>query len=162
MKEGKYMNVILRIIGLGMLNGSRTFTVPALLSCRLAGSDEGLMGRVGVSRALQVLALLELIGDKVPGIPNRIEPPGMIGRGLMGAWVGAVLSRRHKRPPVIGALIGAVSALIGAYIGFYTRRALTVSEDGEDEKLPDFPVALAEDAIVIGGGSALLRAALRD
>ncbi len=153
------MRVMMQIIGLGLLNGSRTFAVPALLSRRLAHSGHELSGaarllsRSGFSRALQVMALLELLGDKIPGIPARIEPPGLVGRATTGVWVGAALSEAWNRPRLGGAAIGALAAVLGAFAGYYARRELT-AEHGP--ALPDLLVALAEDALVLGGGSALV------
>jgi hypothetical protein len=65
--------------------------------------------------------------------------------------VGITLSQLGGRSRVVGALLGAASAVTGAFIGYHWR-VNTV----EDTGLPDLPVALAEDAVVIGGGRALV------
>jgi uncharacterized membrane protein len=152
------MKTLFAILGLGLLNGSRTFAALALLANRLSENpppgSRGLpawLARPWVARALKLMATGELVGDKVPGIPARTEPQALVGRGTMGALAGATvaaltggITRRS------GALLGGAAAIVGAFIG-YTWRKRTVEERG----VPDFVVALVEDAVVVAGGAGL-------
>ena len=44
-----------------------------------------------VADVLKWLAAGEMVGDKVPGAPDRITAPSLLARGLSGALVGAAL-----------------------------------------------------------------------
>ena len=82
-----------------------------------------------------VLALGEYIGDKLPNTPSRVSAFPLIGRSAFGAACGAVLAT------IAGAVPG------GFQLGMpLLRRSLT-----KGAGLPDLPVALAEDAVAIGG-----------
>jgi uncharacterized membrane protein len=85
-------------------------------------------------------------------MPNRTDAPGLIARAGSGAFVGATICKAKGRSTVSGALIGAAAAISSAFAGYHLRRA-AVRELG----LPDAVVALVEDAVVVGGGTSLLR-----
>jgi uncharacterized membrane protein len=88
------------------------------------------------------LALLELIGDKVPGIPNRTDLGPIVGRVAAGALIGASVARAEGRDRLTGALVGAVCAFAGAHLSFRFRRALSAV-------LPPMAAAAIEDAAVV-------------
>src|SRR4051812_16793135 len=54
------------------------------------------------------LALLELIGDKLPGIPNRTDLGPVVGRVAAGALIGATVARAAGRDRLTGALVGSL------------------------------------------------------
>lgn len=110
-----------------------------------------LLTRSPTRRILQVALLAELVADKLPGVPSRIAPGPLLGRAVMGGFSGGVLAQRREESRVLGAVLGGSAAVVGAYAGYFLRRALTHSIG-----LPDFPVAVSEDAVAIG----LARAAL--
>jgi uncharacterized membrane protein len=90
----------------------------------------------------------ELIADKLPGIPARIEPGPLAARGLMGALLGwSVGQGRIGRS--VSAAIGAAAALAGATAAYHARRHLTGRY-----AVPDPAIALAEDAITLAVASA--------
>jgi len=91
-----------------------------------------------------VMAIGELIGDKLPQTPNRIAIFPLIARAVFGGGVGAIVATTVFVPVAIGAALGAVSAVAGAFLGFHIRRFLTVGRG-----LPDLPIALAEDVVTI-------------
>lgn len=147
-------------IGLGVLAGMRSMAAPAIVSRRLA--QEGHSDSLGLpfnllasSRAATLLllpALGEMVADKLPMTPARIELPPLLGRIGSGALVGAAIYRARKQNLLVGLLVGALSALVSTYITYYLRRTL-----GEQFDIPDFALAIAEDALVVAGGLALLR-----
>jgi uncharacterized membrane protein len=48
---------------------------------------------------------------------------------------------------VVGIVLGALGALAGSFLGYHIRRGIV-----NGLKVPDFPIALLEDAIAIGCG----------
>jgi uncharacterized membrane protein len=64
----------------------------------------------------------------------------------MGGLCGLVLATAAPFSLIGGALLGAIGAVAGTYLGFFVRTR-TTSKFG----LPDLPVALVEDLICIGG-----------
>ena len=90
------------------------------------------------------LACAELVGDKLPFTPSRLSIGPFVGRIVMGALCGMALCAATHQPLTFGGMAGGFGALAGAYIGYHVRRLLT-----RRLKLPDFLVALAEDAVAI-------------
>ena len=87
----------------------------------------------------------ELIGDKLPKTPPRTDLFPVIARFAFGTGVGAALAAVAHKPLWLGVL-GGVGALVGTFAGFHARRSLT-----KQAGRPDLPIALAEDALAIGG-----------
>jgi len=136
---------------IGTVSGLRTFTSPAAVSRAAANSSlpvqEPLLGFLRspkTATALTILAALELIGDKLPSTPSRLKPPALIARLISGAFCGAALASAKKKDIRQGAIIGGIAALGGAIAGYQVRRMIV-----EDTDVPDFVVALAEDAIAV-------------
>jgi len=94
-----------------------------------------------------LLAIGELIGDKLPQTPSRLTAFPLIARVVFGALAGAALVITAGAPLGLGIAAGPVGALFGAFAGYHLRRALTVRAG-----LPDLPIALIEDLVAIGGG----------
>jgi len=84
-----------------------------------------------------VLAIGELINDKLPKTPSRKAPGPFIGRVMSGALCGAALG---------GLLAGVLGAVAGTLGGYEFRARLVRAIGGKD-----LPIALLEDAIAIGG-----------
>ncbi len=117
---------------LGKSAGSRTFTPLAVLTARarLAVNPQ-------IRRAIIVAALGELVGDKLPSSPARIQPVPFIGRVASGAFCGRVAGGNAR------ALVGAGTSA-AATVGFYhARKAATA-------RMPALLAALLEDALAIG------------
>jgi len=110
------------------------------------------LGSPCISKALLVMALGEFVGDKLPMTPSRTALPPLLGRVVSGALVGAALLASDGRHAATGAVVGSSAAVAGAFTG-ERLRALA----GEKTRLPDPVVALAEDAVVLFGGSRLLK-----
>jgi uncharacterized membrane protein len=94
-----------------------------------------------------LLAIGELIADKLPKTPSRTAPPGLIARVLMGGLSGAaVYMAGHQSSLIFGAIVGIIGALIGTYLGYQLRTRLVKVLGTRD-----FVVAVLEDLIAIGG-----------
>ncbi len=102
---------------------------------------------------LAALAVGELIADKTPFIPNRTDPPALIGRFGAGALAGASVAKARKGNWLMGAIVGGAAAVGATYAAYELRRRAGIAT-----KLPDLVFALIEDAIVIGSGLALIAA----
>jgi uncharacterized membrane protein len=91
-----------------------------------------------------ILALGELVGDKLPNAPSRLFPPSLIFRLIVGAYAGAVVGSAHGASPVLGAGLGIVGAATGSYVGYAVRATAA-------KQLPSSALwfALAEDALAI-------------
>lgn len=143
------------IIGLGAIAGMRSMSAPAFVANALGRRDApagasgpGLLGRPAVGAVLKLFAAGELVGDKLPFVPSRLDPGPLAGRMASGAVVGATIARLGNSSAGAGALLGAASAVAGAFTAFHARRAL-----GEKTGLPDPLVALGEDALVLAAGN---------
>jgi uncharacterized membrane protein len=93
-----------------------------------------------------LLALVELVTDKLPKTPSRTAPPGLIARILLGAFSGACVASAGGEGMVLGAVLGIVGALAGTYGGYQARTRLVMALG-----TPDFVIALLEDLVTIGG-----------
>jgi uncharacterized membrane protein len=95
---------------------------------------------------LTLLAVAELIADKLPGTPARTAPPGLIARLVLGCLCGVALATSGSGKPLVAAIVGVVGALIGTFVGYKTRDTLVFRAH-----VPDFAVAIAEDVIAVVG-----------
>lgn len=151
-----------QVLGVGALAGMRTASAPAITSHilshhhskRLENSPLNFMQSKMVANTLKLLALSEIVVDKLPSTPNRIKPAGMAFRCLSGALAGASISKATGGKMVAGALIGATSALASTYISFILRKT-TVKGTGVIDPI----IGAIEDALVIGAGIGLTQLA---
>jgi uncharacterized membrane protein len=132
---------------LGVTAGLRSMTAPALLA--LAQQQPGarriwLLSNPRVSEGLTLLAVAELIVDKLPSTPARIKPGPLGGRLLSGAMCGAAVAPGDQTS---GALLGIAGALAGSFAGYFIRKAV-VRASG----VPDALFAIAEDGVAIAMG----------
>lgn len=149
----------LKALGLGIVAGMRSMTPPALLahelhrtgSRNLDGTPLQFLATPQAAAVTPILAVSEIIADKTPWIPDRISPPGLIARSVSGALVGAALCSGDEDQPLVGAVLGSVSALAAAFAAYHLRKRL-----GE-EGIPDPVLAVLEDALAVGGGLLILR-----
>ncbi len=145
----------LKAFQIGFIAGMRAITAPALLSHKLVRTiptrepqkPVHYFAQPPVAIGLEVLAGLEILGDKVPNGPNRTSPPQFITRIASGATCGAFLSEVEGAPAPIGAVLGSLGAVAGTLLFFNLRRWLD-----HDLGLPDAVGALTEDALAIGLG----------
>jgi uncharacterized membrane protein len=89
-----------------------------------------------------VLALVELVADKLPATPSRKAPVGFAARIVSGALCGATLAAADGAI-FFGLFLGAVGAVLGTLGGAALRLQLAKAFG------KDLPAALLEDAIAI-------------
>ena len=145
--------IIFGLLAIGGLTGLRTFTPIAVL-CWMTmlgrvSADAGWLGFVANKFSVGIFTLAglgELVADKLPSTPSRIQGPGLIARLVFGGLCGAILAATAGYPVLAGSLLGMTGAVVGAFVGWSVRtRAVAIL------KFPDFPTALVEDAIALGG-----------
>jgi hypothetical protein len=103
------------VLGLAAVAGLRCTLGPAFAGRRGAGP--------GLRRLGYACALAELVGDKLPSVPARTRPLGLVARAISGALV--VSSRRGRRVAASGLILGAATAVAAAFVGQRGRLALT-------------------------------------
>jgi uncharacterized membrane protein len=143
---------------IGVVAGLRAMTAPAAVSWAarlgwldLAASPLAFLGYAFTPWIMTVLALGELVGDKLPTTPSRKQPAPFGGRILSGSLCGGAIGAAQGSL-VIGAIAGIIGAVIGTH-GGYAFRARLAKAFGAD-----LPAALVEDAIAVGGAILLMMA----
>jgi len=146
--------VFLLAFAIGIVSGMRSLTGPAVAAwaahrnwLNLAGSRLAFMGSGAAFIIFTVLAVVELIVDKLPRTPSRTAPAGLIARFICGALAGACVGVSAGASIAPGAILGAVGGIAGAFAGYQWRTGLVKAL-----KVPDFAIALLEDVIAIAGG----------
>jgi uncharacterized membrane protein len=94
-----------------------------------------------------MLAIIELVVDKLPNTPARTAPVGLIVRIVLGGASGLALATSAGMSPALSGVIASIGAIAGAFAGYHTRRAVVFKAH-----VPALVAALAEDAIAIAGG----------
>jgi uncharacterized membrane protein len=137
---------------IGVVAGLRSLTAPAVVSwaarlgwLHLEGTWLAFLGSPATPYILTLLAVGELVNDKLPRTPSRKAPAPFIARVVTGALCGAALGAAGQA--LIGGLVaGALGAVAGTLGGYEFRARLVGAIGGKD-----LPVALLEDIIAIGG-----------
>jgi uncharacterized membrane protein len=146
--------VLLLAFLIGVVSGLRSVTAPAVVAwgahlnwLNLRNTALSFMASTAAVVIFSLLALVELISDKLPSTPSRTEPVGLIARVLLGGLSGACVALSGAQSIVVGAVLGAVGGVAGAFAGYQARTRLVKAL-----KVPDFVIALLGDAVAIGGG----------
>jgi uncharacterized membrane protein len=137
---------------IGLVAGLRSLTAPAVVSwgarlgwLHLENTWLAFLGFAFTPYILSVLAIGELINDKLPKTPSRKAPVPFAGRVVMGALCGAALGAPGQA--LIGGLLcGVLGAVAGTLGGYAVRMRALKAMGGRD-----LPIALIEDAIAICG-----------
>lgn len=152
----KASTVLALSAAIGALAGLRTFTAPAVLSQaakrRYGSRRRNPLKSLATSKLagrLTTMAASELVYDKLPSTPSRLDSAPLAARLVSGALCGAAVCFSAGEPVGKGAVLGGMGAIAGAYAGYHLRQRL-------DQNLPDVAVALLEDAIAIGGSVAVV------
>jgi uncharacterized membrane protein len=134
--------IVARSATLGALADLRAFATPAILSraahrnlIPIRRSPTRLLRTSTARNLLALLALGELVGDKLPFTPRRLEWAALAFRAASGAICGSVISwsgsrgRREAKPAALGAVVGGLAALAGAQRWGGSDPAIAVVED---------------------------------
>jgi uncharacterized membrane protein len=135
-----------------VIAGLRSMTAPAVVSwgarlgwLHLENTWLAFLGAPVTPYILSLLAIGELVADKLPNTPSRKAPVGFVARIVTGALSGAALGA-SSQSLAGGLLAGALGAVAGTLGGYEFRSRLVRAIGGKD-----LPIALLEDAIAIGG-----------
>jgi uncharacterized membrane protein len=102
----------------------------------------------GTAATLLLLAAGEVIADKLPSMPDRIQPVSLAARFVSGAVCGLAIAKGHtRRQQIIGAMVGGTAAVAAAYAGFEYRKRV---------KMPALAKALIEDTVAVGAARAVI------
>jgi uncharacterized membrane protein len=144
--------VFVLAFGIGIVAGLRSLTAPAVVAwgahiswLNLHGSPLAFMGSTTAVAILSVLAIGELIADKLPIIPKRTAPAPLLARIVTGGLCGACLCAAAGQSLVAGALLGGIGGVVGAFLGYNIRRRLV-----NDLHNNDLVVAVCEDVVAVG------------
>jgi uncharacterized membrane protein len=139
---------------LGLVDGLRSLTAPAIVCwaahlgwLHLAGTKFAFIDHPSTLMVFTLLAIIELVVDKLPNTPARTAPVGLIARVILGGASGLALAAGAGISISWAGLIASIGAIAGAFAGYHFRRALVFKAH-----LPDLVAAIAEDAITIAGG----------
>src|ERR1700685_1831469 len=91
---------------------------------------------------LTLLAIGEMVNDKLPKTPSRLAPPGFIARVVTSALCGLAIGLSGN-----GMIVGLVAGITGGVAGTFggaKARSLLAKAFGRD-----MPAALLEDAIAV-------------
>ncbi len=132
---------------IGVAAGLRAVTPIAAISwgaylgwIDLSATPLAFLGNIIAVIIITLLAIAELVSDQLPNTPSRKVPVQFGTRIVLGALAGALLMPASW---IIGAILGAVGAVLGT-LGGAELRARLARAFGRD-----LPAALVEDAAAI-------------
>lgn len=151
------MSVFILAFLIGVIAGLRSMTVPAAVSwaarvgwLHLEKTWLAFLGYAAAPYIVSVLAIGELIADKLPSTPSRKAPLGFSARLLTGGLCGAAIGASGDA--LIGGLLAGVAGAVAGTLGGYEFRARLVKAIGGK----DLPIALLEDVIAVGGAALIV------
>src|SRR5258708_33034947 len=104
--------VFVLAIGIGIVAGLRSLTAPAVVAwgahlswLNLHGSPLAFMGSTTAVAVFSLLAIGELVADKLPMTPKRTAPAPLIARIIIGGLCGACLCISTGQSLIVGALL---------------------------------------------------------
>jgi uncharacterized membrane protein len=139
-------------LGLGFVAGLRALVTPAVVAwaahlgwLNLGNSPLAFMGSIITVAIFSLLAVFELVNDPLPRTPKRTAPFPLGARILTGGLCGGCVFAASNQPLIIGAILGGVGAVIGAFVGYNIRRRLVTALN-----IKDLFIGLLEDLVTIG------------
>ena len=143
---------------IGVVAGLRSLITPAIVAwaahlgwINLHGSVFSFMGTKWALGLFTILALVELIVDKLRNTPSRTSASHLIARIVSGGLCGACLAVAGAATPWLGALAGSVAAIASAFGSYHARASLVRALH-----VPDFVIAIPEDLVTVGLGVLLV------
>jgi uncharacterized membrane protein len=146
------MMTLLLAFLIGLFAGLRSLTAPAAtawaahLGWLKLERPLSLIGSLPAVVIFTLLAVGELVADKLPKTPNRTSAMPLIARAVMGALTGACVAVGGKQSVIAGAVLGIAGSIVGAFGGYQVRKRLVKALG-----VPDIYVALLEDIVAIAG-----------
>ena len=137
---------------IGFFAGLRSLAAPAMTAWAVylgwlkLERPLSLIGSLPAVAIFTLLAVVELVADKLPQTPSRTAPPGLIARIVMGGLAGACVAAGGAQEIFIGALLGAVGGVVGCFGGYQARTRIVKALGTRD-----IYVALLEDLVAVGG-----------
>lgn len=137
---------------IGLFAGLRSLTAPATTAWAVylgwlrLERPLSLIGSLPSVVIFTVLALVELVADKLPKTPNRTSPLGLIARIVMGGLSGACVAAGGGQGAIAGAVLGAVGGVVGCFGGYQARTRLVKALGTRD-----IYIALFEDVVAVAG-----------
>jgi uncharacterized membrane protein len=136
---------------LGLTTGLRSMT-PMAVMCwyayfgwlPVAGTWAEWTGWLWVAIVWTLLALVELVADKMPWMGDRISRGPLLWRLALGGLAGAIAATALVGPGIEGVVLAVIGALLGAFAGFMIRRDLV-----EKIGFKDWHIAVVEDVFAI-------------
>jgi uncharacterized membrane protein len=149
------MTLLLAVL-IGVIAGCRALTAPTAVSfaarfggLHLAATPLAFLGYMWTPWILGLLAIAELVTDKLPTTPSRKAPPGFAARLLTGGLSGAAIGAAHDM--LLGGLVvGVAGAIIGTLGGSAARACFAAAFSR------DVPAAIIEDVIAIIGAAVIV------
>jgi uncharacterized membrane protein len=139
-------------IGIGIVAGLRSLTAPAVVAwaahlgwLNLNNSPLAFIGTIITAVIFSIVALFELFIDLQPQTPKRTAPFPLTARILTGGLCGACLCAASNQSLIIGAALGMIGGVIGAFTGYEIRRRLVAALN-----IKDLFIGLLEDLVAIG------------
>src|SRR5580704_12887251 len=136
-------------LGIGFVAGLRSLTAPAAVSwaahlgfLSLQHTPLSFMGSTAAVAILTLLAAGEYVGDLLPKTPRRTLQGPLIARIVTGGLSAACLFASSNKSILVGALLGGIGAVIGAFAGYQARKRLV-----HGLKVKDAVIAIPEDLI---------------
>ena len=117
----------------------------------LVGSPLAFMGSRWAVTFFTVCAVGEFVVDLLPATPPRTSALPLITRIVVGMMTGASVAIASGFLLWLGAAIGAVGAIAGAFGGYRARAGLVRAFH-----IPDAVIAIPEDVVAIGLGLLLV------
>jgi uncharacterized membrane protein len=147
--ERPMITILLLAFLVGVAAGLRAMVTPAIVSwgarlgcLHLNGTWLAFLGALYTPYVFTVLAVVELVTDKLPSTASRKVPVQFGARLISGALCGAAISATGG-VWVLGLIAGVVGAVAGT-LGGATARTRLITDIGA------VPAALVEDVVAVG------------
>lgn len=138
---------------IGVVAGLRSMMAPAAVASTAQRNPRALrhsrlsfLGSPHSAKVMNLLAMGELVADKLPFAPSRTNPPSLVTRLISGAVSGAAVAISERGSAVEGVLLGSAGAVAGAFGGYHLRR-----QAGRKLHVPDLVIAPLEDLLALAG-----------
>ena len=146
--------VLLLAFLIGGVDGLRCMTAPATVAwaahlnwLNLHNTFLSFMESTAAVVIFTLLAAVEMVVDQLPSTPSRVQVRGLTARMILGAFSGACIAVAGGQSIAIGAVLGLVGGIAGAFAGYQARTRLVKAL-----KVRDLFIALPEDAVAIAAG----------